>query len=87
MLRGKMICVGSVGVADASVVGRFIEILSVGGFEFCLCGFFLCRAQLQAGLPKCSRVKGFGFFSVNLVLPQGFLELGGILLFGFIQSR
>ena len=32
-LCGEVICVGSVGVADASVVGRFIEILSVGGFE------------------------------------------------------
>ena len=46
-LRSKVICVGGVGVADAGVIGRFIEILSVGGFEFCLCGFFLCRAQLQ----------------------------------------
>ena len=46
MLRGKMICVGGVGVADAGVIGRFIEILAVSGFEFGLCGFLLCGAEL-----------------------------------------
>ena len=33
-LRSKMICIGCVGVADAGVIGRFIEILAVSGFEF-----------------------------------------------------
>ena len=32
-LCSKMICVGGVGVVDAGVIGRFIEILAVGGFE------------------------------------------------------
>ena len=45
-LRGKMICVGGVGVADADVIGRFIEILSVGGFELGLGGLFFCKAEL-----------------------------------------
>ena len=29
----KMICVGSVGVADTGIIGCFIKILAVGGFE------------------------------------------------------
>ena len=44
-LRSKVICVGGVGVADAGVIGRFIEILAVSGFEFGLGGFFFCGAK------------------------------------------
>ena len=39
-LCGEVICVGSVGVADTGIIGRFIEILPVGGFEFGFGGFF-----------------------------------------------
>ena len=46
MLCSKMICIGGVGVADAGVIGRFIEILAISGFELGLCGLFFCGAEL-----------------------------------------
>ena len=78
-LRGKMICIGGVGVTDAGVECRFIEVFAVGGFEFCFGGVFLCRAQLQASRPECGGVEGLGSFAVNLILTQQFQQLRAVL--------
>ena len=32
-LRGEVICISGVGVADTGIIGCFIKILAVGGFE------------------------------------------------------
>ena len=45
-LCGEMVGIGGVGVADAGIECCFIKVFAVGGFEFGLCGFFLCRAEL-----------------------------------------
>lgn len=44
-LCGEMVGIGGVGVADAGVIGSFIEILAISGFEFGLGGFFFCGAK------------------------------------------
>ena len=78
-LRGEVICIGGVGVADAGVIGRFIEILAVSGFEFGFGGLFFCRAELEAGAHEFGGVEGLGFFAVNLILTQQFQQLGAVL--------